>query len=200
ELAREAVITGGSTAQVTNGVERFQVELTHDQFVAAAEPVARQLASLVHGLRPAGASLAIVVPRAIADLPGLRSAIDQFVGCELVKLPDGFAAAAASILELPEGPPEQDSVRLVRRLPVQATPELAARTSREWIGEGRLREPPPSHVLFEGRAYSLEGPPLIVGRTAAGSARSSMVSAWRSVCTCTPATGFDWVTRESSSS
>jgi hypothetical protein len=173
ELAHEAVVQGGTIARVSKGAERFQVELTQDQFVAAAQPVARRVAALVHGLRPAGASRAIVVPRAVAELPGLRGELDQFTGCELVQLSDGFAAAAVSDLALPVRAPDRDSAPLIRRLPLDSQAELAPMTSREILGERRSREPGPSHVLFEGRAYSLDVLPLIVGRAAPGSGRSA---------------------------
>ncbi|HET9391619.1 MAG TPA: FHA domain-containing protein [Steroidobacteraceae bacterium] len=166
ELAREAVKTGGATAQVVKGVERFQVELTRDQFVSAAEPIARRVAGLLHGLRPAGASLAIAVPAAVADLPGLREALDQFTGCELIRLAEGFAATAVSRLELPAGEPDRESVRLIRRLPLLPGIETAPPISREMLGRRPAGgQGPPSHVLFGGKAFSLETLPLIVGRT-----------------------------------
>jgi len=87
------------------------VALTRDQFAQAAESVHRELLRMLHELRPAGAPVVLVVPSIVAHLPGLRDELEQFVDCELVGVPDGFAALASSRLDLPErassepGPP-----------------------------------------------------------------------------------------------
>jgi hypothetical protein len=109
------------------------VTLTRDQLAHAAQPLWREVARLLHELRPAGSALTLLVPQAVNALPGLREALAQFAGCELVSLPAGFAAAATSLLELPpRGAGEP--VRLLRRLPAAAQPALAAVASREIPG------------------------------------------------------------------
>src|SRR5262249_4232275 len=141
--------TGNTTAVVTSGPERFEVALSRDQFAQAAEPIYRSIVGLVHQLRPAGAPLAIVAPRALAELPAMREELEQFVGCELVNIPDGFAAAAASLLDLPQPATNQGSVRLLRRLPLQSQESLAASVLRVELGQRRSGGPSPSHVLLE---------------------------------------------------
>jgi hypothetical protein len=163
-LTHEVASSGNTTATVTKGKERFEVDLTRDQFAQAAEPIYRSIIGLLHQLRPAGAPLAIVVPRAVAELPGVREHLEQFVGCELVSVPDGFAAAATSLLDLPESTTGEDSVRLLRRLPLQAQPVLTDSVSREPMGKRRSGGPAPSHALLDGRAYSLSAESLVVGR------------------------------------
>jgi hypothetical protein len=163
-LTREVASTGNTVAIVTKGKERFEVALTRDQFAQAAEPIYRSIIGLLHQLRPAGAPLAIVVPRTVAELPGLWQQLEQFVGCELVSVPDGFAAAAASLLELPEPTTGEDSVRLLRRLPLQAQAVLTDSVAREPLGQRRSGGPAPSHALLDGRAYSLSAESLVVGR------------------------------------
>lgn len=168
-LAREAAAGGTTTVVVAKGAEHTEVTLTRDQFALAAQRVYREVAGLLHELRPAGAPVTIVMPRAVADLPGLRETVEQFAGCELVLVPDGFAGAATSLLDLPERPPEEDSVRLLRRLPLSAPPEQAI--PRESLGTQRSAGSVPSHAMFDGRAYSLGEAPLVVGR-APGTPRS----------------------------
>jgi hypothetical protein len=166
-LALAAAATGSSTASVTKGQVSFDVALTRDQFVQAAAPIYRSIVALLHQFRPAGAPVVIVVPGKVAELPGLRDEFEQFVGCELVSVPDGFAAAATSLLDLPQPSIEQDSVRLLRRLPLP-TAQLPSPTlnsvTREALGQRRASGPAPSHVLLDGRAYSLSGDSLVVGR------------------------------------
>jgi hypothetical protein len=161
-LTQEVASSGNTTATVTKGKERFEVALTRDQFAQAAEPIYRSIIALLHQLRPAGAPLAIVVPRAVAELPGVREHLEQFVGCESVIVPDGFAAAATSLLDLPET--GQGSVRLLRRLPLQTQAVLTDSVMREPLGKRRSEGPAPSHALLDGRAYSLSAESLVVGR------------------------------------
>lgn len=163
-LTREAAESGATTAAVSNGGSKFEVSLSRDQFAEAAQPIYRELVRLLHALRPAGSDVSIVMPESVAVLPGLREMLQQFVGCELVSIPEGFAAAAASLLDLPQSEPG-DSVRLLRRLPLKEQPSLVAPVPREVLGRSGFRATPASHVLFEGRAIPLGASPLVVGRS-----------------------------------
>jgi len=162
-LARDALASGVATAALTAGGERVEVPVSRDQLAHAAQPVWRELARLLHELRPAGSALTLLVPRALTGLPGVREALAQFAGCELVSLPPGFAAAATSLLDLtPRGAAEP--VRLLRRLPSGAVPALAALAVNETPGEPAGAAALPSHVLFAGRTFALGTQPLVVGR------------------------------------
>jgi len=118
-LAMEAGRTGSTTASATRGADRFEVTLTRDQFAQVAQPIYRAMVGLLHQLRPAGVPVTIVMPQLAAQLPGLREQLEQFVGCELISIPDGFAASSTSLLDLP-APPESEgaAVSLLRRLPL----------------------------------------------------------------------------------
>jgi FHA domain len=169
-LALEVARAGSTTASVTSAAERFEAALTRDQFSQAAEPIYRSIVGLLHQLRPAGKPVAIVVPRLVAQLPGVREQLDQFVGCEWVSVPDGFAAAATSLLDL-EPQIDGDSVRWLRRVPLGAQAVLPDSVTREALGQRRSGGPPPSHVLWDGRAYSLNVDSLVVGRGPSDSSR-----------------------------
>jgi len=184
-LALEATRAGSVTASISKGTGRVEADITRDQFAQAAQPIYRAIVGLLHQLRPAGAPVAIVMPQLAAQLPGLREQLEQFVGCELVSVPDGFAAAATSLLDLPEAGADATEVRLLRRLPVRpesialddapasdvATEALDAvetdplnEVSHESLGQRRVGGPAPSHVLWDGRAYTLHADSLVVGR------------------------------------
>ena len=163
-LTRQAAQAGGTTAAVSNGDSKFEVSLSRDQFAEAAQPIYRELVRLLHSLRPAGAQVAIVLPEPVAALPGLLEMLQQFVGCDLVTIPEGFAAAAASLVDLPEAT-AGEPVRLLRRLPLKEQPPLIAKTKREVLGRSGAGATPPTHVLFDGRAYALGANPLVVGRS-----------------------------------
>jgi hypothetical protein len=169
-LALEVARAGSTTASITSPTERFEAALTRDQFSQAAEPIYRSIVGLLHQLRPAGTAVCIVVPHLVAQFPGLREQLDQFVGCELVSVPDGFAAAATSLLDL-EPQIDGDSVRWLRRVPLGAQTVMPDRVTREALGQHRSGGPPPSHVLWDGRAYSLNVDSLVVGRGPSDSSR-----------------------------
>src|SRR5204862_6532148 len=124
--------TGQGVATAAPGAAggRARVPVPRDQLAHAAQPGWREVARLLRGLRPAGGALTLLVPRAVAGFPGVREALAQFAGCDLVSLPAGFAAAATSLLDLtPRSATEP--VRLLRRLPAGAEPALAALAQRE---------------------------------------------------------------------
>lgn len=159
----EQLATAASiTASATLGQERFDVELSRDQFASAAQPVYREILRLLHELRPAGAAMDLIMPLSVASLPAMRDALQGFVGCHLVTLPDGYAAAVTSLLDLPHAQSDQ-SVRLLRRLPMQSDSTLSALANREPLGNARSVAPVASHLLYEGRAHALTSS-LAVGR------------------------------------
>ena len=125
-LALEAANAGSVTASITRGADSFEVELTRDQFAQAAQPIYRAIVSLLHQLRPAGVPVAIVMPQLAAQLPGLREQMEQFVGCELIAIPDGFAAAATSLLGLPAPSADDTAVALLRRVPLMLPDDMAS--------------------------------------------------------------------------
>jgi hypothetical protein len=105
----------------------------------------------------------LVIPESVAAYPGLREMLQQFVGCELIAVPEGFAAAATSLLDLPDSQ-SGEPVRLLRRLPVHEQTALSSRVTREVLGRTSSGAGAPSHVLFDGRAFALGASSLVIGR------------------------------------
>jgi len=169
-LLRDVESGGAATATVSKGAERFAVELSRDQFTLAAQPLTREILRLIHELRPAGTALTIAVPSVLSTIPGLAEEIEQFVDCELVTVPDGFAAAGVSQLDLPERAQGQ-AVLLARRLALHTQLPLAGGVARRRLGGRKGGGPPPTHILFDGRAIAIGSEAMVVGR-APGSARS----------------------------
>ncbi len=163
--ARDAALEGSVRAALTKGAERFEVTLTRDQFAQVGKPVHREIVRLLHELRPAGAPLALVVPSMISHLPGLRDELEQFADCELVGIPDGFAAAVTSRLDLPERASD-GPVRLLRRLPSSVHEQSGI--SRDVLGSQRSRSASPSHLLLNGQVYAVVGEALVIGRAPVG--------------------------------
>jgi len=165
--AQEAADHGSANAVLTKGAERFEVALTRDQFAQAGQSLHRELVRLLHELRPAGAPVALLVPAVIGRLPGLREELEQFVDCELVSLPDGFAALATSRLDLPERTGD-DPVRLLRRLPASQEPGAATAVRRDMLSSRRDRSVSPSHLLLNAQVYALGVESIVIGRLPAG--------------------------------
>jgi len=63
-----------------------------------------------------------------------------------------------------------ETVRLLRRLPLKERKSLSEGVAREVLGRSGTRATPPSHVLYEGRAFALGTIPLVVGRSSAATA------------------------------
>src|SRR5262245_48782508 len=91
-LTSEASASGGATAVVTVGTQRFEVALSRDQFAESAQPIYKDMLRMLHSLRSAGAPVALILPRPIADLPGLRDSLAQFVRFPLISVRGGGAS------------------------------------------------------------------------------------------------------------
>lgn len=167
--ARDAAATGAVNAVLSKETERFEVTLTRDQFAQAGQGLHREIMRLLHELRPAGAPIALVVPSIINDLPGFRDELESFAGCELIGIPDGFAAAVTSRLDLPARA-SSDPVRLLRRLPVMLSEQKVdiGDVRHDILGSQAGRKVAPSHLLFDGKVYALASEPLVIGRAPAG--------------------------------
>jgi hypothetical protein len=164
-----AAAAGAVDAVLNKGAERFEVALTRDQFAQAGQSLHREIARLLHELRPAGAPVTLIVPAVFDHLPGLRAELEQFVGCELITVPDGFAATVTACLDLPERT-GADPVRLLRRLPAltQESRIDGGDVRRVMLGSNEERALPPSHLLLNGQVHALGDEPLVIGRSPKG--------------------------------
>jgi hypothetical protein len=129
--------------------------------------------------------------------------LEQFVDCELVSVPDGFAALASSRLDLPERS-SSDPVRLLRRLPVSLQQDIAAEVARAVLSSREGEGAPPTHLLLNGQVYALRGEPLVIGRMLAAGPRmialaEGLAGISRRHCTLTSEEGDDIVLLDHSS-
>lgn len=169
----QAARAGSATIAVEVRGERFEVALGREQLAEAGERVYREIVRALHELRPAGTRVAIVAPPLVRALPGLVERLQQFVDCELIFVPDGVAAAAASRLA-PHLGASGDAVRWLRRLPRQVPLALDAPLERDRLGTSGMRPAAASHVLYAGRAWPLASEPIVVGRLQAPGSQPSI--------------------------
>ena len=117
--------TGSATLALPVAGATVEVTLSRDQFAARAEPLYRDFIDMLHELRPAGAPVLLLADAAVAELPGLREALAEFAGCELLAMSPGLAARAASLL------PPAAAARLPRsRTQTVSPPSFSSRYSK----------------------------------------------------------------------
>ncbi len=170
ELLPEATVAATRTGRARVVLERpgwrLEVELSRDQFAARSAPILRELLAFAHELRPAGASVDVVIAEWLARWPGAVEHLEELRDCELHVLPEGFAARAAAVLDTTGGggrPAGEAPVRLTRRVPIFAEPLRALADDARRLGAAQGQAP--THLLHAGRAWALRGgAPLEIGR------------------------------------
>ena len=172
------------TLQMQFNDRPLQIELEREQFIDAADKHYAALLKLVQDARVAGMPIELRVSQRVAAMPGLVERLSSLRDCELRVLTQGAAALGALNHESAIARPA-DSLALVYQLPVPRA-ETSAMTSA-----GLAATPPqlrPTHVLFQGRAWTISDQPLAIGWSLEGKARalalpSSSPGVSRSHCT-----------------
>lgn len=166
-LSAQTVETGSATVALEGPAgEQHEVQIARDQLAAAAAAPYRELERCLHELRRAGAPVAVIVPQALLALAGLRERLETLSDCELVVVPEGWAAAVVS--QMPVDEAANAPVRLVRRLAATATSPQGGAPQRQQLGERPGEEIDPTHLLHAGRALPLTARGLTVGREGNG--------------------------------
>lgn len=168
QAAVRAAVQGSATLTLERAGMPLEIELTRDQFAARAAPVYRELLTLLHALRPAGAALALVVDARVAAWPGLVEQLEELHGCVLYSVAAGATTAALQALfaagPAPQAAAAPAAVRLQRQV-ARLSPALASSSTARALGATGVRATPPSHLLHAGRAWPLRGTVLEIGRT-----------------------------------
>lgn len=145
----------------------LEIELTREQFIAAAEPHYAELLSLVQNARTAGIAIDLRLSHRVAALPGLRERFEALRDCTVQVLPTGAAALGALRYDDAIRRPS-DSLALVYHLP---TPRAASEAPVAAHIEATPAPLRPTHVLFQGRAWQISEQPLAIGWSVNGVAR-----------------------------
>ncbi|MBM0104528.1 FHA domain-containing protein [Steroidobacter sp. S1-65] len=162
----------------------LQLEMERGQLIAAAEPHYAELLRLVQGARVAGMAIDLRVSQRVASMPGLLDRLRTLRDCTIQVLPPAAAAWGAlqyeaSIRRAP------DSLALVYQLPVSRAESGETQAPDFEATPPQLR---PTHVLFQGRAWSIDEQPLTIGWAVEGRPRaltlpSALPGISRSHCT-----------------
>jgi hypothetical protein len=150
------------------GDRALEIELTREQFIAAAEPHYAELLSLVQNARVAGLAIHLRLSQRVAAAPGLRERFAALRDCDVHVLAPGAAALGALEYESAIRRPA-DALALVYHLPTPRAASEQNATSHVDTTPAPLR---PTHVLFQGRAWRLSEQPLAVGWSVNGAERA----------------------------
>ncbi len=150
------------------GERELQLEMEREQLIAAADPHYAELLRLVQGARVAGMPIELRVSQRIAAMPGLLDKLRTLRDCTIQVLPPAAAAWGAlqhetSVRRSP------DSLALVYQLPVPRADTGEAQAPDFEATPPQLR---PTHILFQGRAWSIDEQPLTVGWAVEGRPRA----------------------------
>ena len=147
------------TLSMQFGGHPLEIELERAQFIAAAEAHYAELQKLVQDARVAGLPIELRVSQRVSAMPGLVARLSALRDCALRVLPQGAAAlgALAHQAVIQRSP---DTLALVYQLPVARAQSVGDVGVAEDATPAQLR---PTHVLFQGRAWSISESPLTVG-------------------------------------
>ncbi|WP_129641907.1 FHA domain-containing protein [Peristeroidobacter agariperforans] len=150
------------------GDRELQLEMERAQLIAAAEPHYLELLRLVQNARVAGMPIELRVSQRVAALPGLLDRLRTLRDCTIQVLPPAAAAWGALQYEtsIRRG---ADALALIYQLPVPRADTGEVQTSDVESTPPQLR---PTHVLFQGRAWSITAQPLTIGWAVEGRPRA----------------------------
>lgn len=146
----------------------LQLEVERSQLIAAAEPHYQELLRLVQGARVAGMPIELRLSQRVASMPGLLDRFRTLRDCTIQVLPP--AAAALGALQYAGSIRRaSDSLALIYQLPVPRADSGDLEAADVEATPPQLR---PTHVLFQGRAWSITEQPLTIGWAVEGRARA----------------------------
>jgi hypothetical protein len=182
-IARE----GRATVALADRHETFEIVVETQALLGAVRGFYRAVRQLVAQARKAQAGLVVQLSDRLAGLPGLVEELGRLDAASLIPLPPGHAAlsaiAALDSLEL-----SGTGVRLHRRLPWREAPTEATATAAAGAsaataapaaapGPAESEEPRPTHVVYRGIAYPVNGEGLLVGRAKLDRRRAIVIEA-----------------------
>jgi hypothetical protein len=165
--ALDALKTGrGASFVITDRDDRFVIEIERSELLGVAHGFYRAVRQLIAQARTAQASLVVQLSDRLARLPGLQEELARLDATTIVELEPGAAAravlGASHALAL-----EEESVRLFRHVPWRERPSdmPVARVSVEPAPAATDDEPRPTHVVYRGVAYAVNGEGVLIGRS-----------------------------------
>lgn len=160
---------GQAELKLPHAGEEHCVDVRRDQLLGVADGFYRALVQLIAQCREAGASLVVQLSHRLLNVPGVVAELTRLDDAHVVPMASG-AAALGALDALDDIDANAGQVKLLKRLswrgePVHleaASPQEAG--PEEEVGKNAAQEP--THVVYQGVAYSVGGSALVIGREA----------------------------------
>jgi hypothetical protein len=146
----------------------YAAKVKREQLLGAAAGFYRAVVQLIAQAREPGAALTVQLSDRLASLPGLAAELARLDDAQIVSLPPGHAARAV-LYDLDAVDAGREQVKLLKRLAWRepADPVDSASAAPAPLREQRAAATfAPTHVVYRGIAYPIDGRGLLVGRTA----------------------------------
>lgn len=157
--------------------EEFTATVERDQLLGVVAGFNRAIVQLIAQSRRPDTGLVVQVGERLNDLPGLASALTRLDDAKVVRLTPGHAARSA--LRALDGIEDGGPVRLLKHLrwrePAEDEPSGSEATSVAPAEERHAAEAPPTHVVYRGIAYPVNGERLFIGRSPVDGERTIVV-------------------------
>jgi hypothetical protein len=151
---------------ITDRGERFEIEVERAQVLGAAQGFYRAVRQIIAQSRVAQSALVVQLSDRLAGLPGFEEGLARLDAATIVAFEHGHAAVAALASAEALGL-DQPEVKFFRHLPwrdspVEAPAALPPQQPQVSVADD---EPQPTHVVYAGVAYPVNGEGLVVGRS-----------------------------------
>jgi FHA domain len=159
------------------GGEEFRVAVEREALLGVAAGFCRAVSQLIAQSRePGRGGLVVQLSDRLAAVPGLLAELARLDDAHIERLDAGHAAQSA--LLAPAALKRSGDVKLLKRLPwrapAAALPASAASPAPAAEAGAPKREPP-THVVYRGIAYGVDGRGIVVGREPAQGQRTIVV-------------------------
>ena len=175
QLGRE----GKATFELTREDELFSVEIERSQLLGAAQGFYRAVRQLIAQNRRSRTGLVVQLSDRLVALPGIDAELARLDATTIMQLEPGHAAksalASADALGL-----EMDSVTLYRHMPWRGEPvsvELNSSLAEPGLTPGEDDYECPTHVVYRGVAYPINGEGVVIGRSKLDHRRAILLQA-----------------------
>jgi len=166
-LAAAAAHGGQAGLAIEAATGQLELQLTRDQFAAAAAAVLQPLAAALRSLAAVNGNGTLLVPEAMLEIPGITAVLDGARFARALRFDAGLVTRA--LQQLPASPAAAGGAVPYRtQLPLLAGPAPAPVLVPLEL-PGTQPEVMATHVVYRGRAVPLTADGVVLGRDAAQS-------------------------------
>ena len=148
------------------GGEEYVAKVRREQLLGAAAGFYRAVVQLVAQSRESGQPLTVQLSDRLVACPGLTEALTRLDDAEIVSLPPGQAARGV-LMNLEAIDTGKGQVKLLKHLPWREAADAAVPAGSAPVPRSApsLSAGQPTHVVYRGIAYRVDGDGLFIGKT-----------------------------------